>query len=78
VFEPKLDGWRCLVYVDETVTVRTRTGRDITANVPHFQGLTELGRRVVLEGELHTLTDRFEVGGVVFAQWQIDGMEDVS
>lgn len=51
-FEPKLDGWRCLLYVDETVTVRTRTGRDITANVPQLQGLTELGRRVVLDGEL--------------------------
>ena len=29
-FEPKLDGWRALVYVDGAVTVRTRTGRDIT------------------------------------------------
>jgi bifunctional non-homologous end joining protein LigD len=52
VFEPKLDGWRCLVYVDATVTVRTRTARDITANVPHLQGLAGLGRRVVLDGEL--------------------------
>ncbi|MDQ1385624.1 MAG: dependent ligase domain [Actinomycetota bacterium] len=31
-FEPKLDGWRALVYIDGTVTIRTRTGRDITAN----------------------------------------------
>ena len=32
-FEPNLEGWRVLVYVDGTVTVRTRTGRDFTANV---------------------------------------------
>jgi ATP-dependent DNA ligase len=42
VFEPKLDGWRCLVYVDETVTVRTRTGRDIAQNVAHLRGLAGL------------------------------------
>src|SRR4051812_44060990 len=51
-FEPKLDGWRALAYIDGTVTVRTRTGRDVTANLPHLQGLAELGRRVVLDGEL--------------------------
>jgi ATP-dependent DNA ligase len=50
--EAKLDGWRALVYVDGVVTVRTRTGRDVTANLPHLQGPAELGRRVVLDGEL--------------------------
>jgi ATP-dependent DNA ligase len=24
-FEPKVDGWRALIYVDDAVTVRTRT-----------------------------------------------------
>ena len=24
-FEPKLDGWRALIYVDDAVMVRTRT-----------------------------------------------------
>jgi bifunctional non-homologous end joining protein LigD len=51
-FEPKLDGWRALVYVDDKVTVRTRTGRDATTNLPQLQGLAQLGRRVVLDGEL--------------------------
>jgi bifunctional non-homologous end joining protein LigD len=38
--------------VDGAVTVRTRTGRDVTANLPQLQGLAGLGRRVVLDGEL--------------------------
>jgi bifunctional non-homologous end joining protein LigD len=51
-FEPKLDGWRALVYVDGAVTLRTRTGRDITEHVNNLQALADLGRRLVLDGEL--------------------------
>jgi len=50
--EPKLDGWRALVYVDGDVRVRTRSGRDITDRVEHLQALAETGRRMVLDGEL--------------------------
>jgi ATP-dependent DNA ligase len=35
-FEPKLDGWRALVYIDGKLRVRTRTGRDITAQPPEL------------------------------------------
>jgi bifunctional non-homologous end joining protein LigD len=52
VFEPKLVGWRALVYVDGAVTVRTRSGRDITEYVDNLQALADVGRRFVLEGEL--------------------------
>jgi len=51
-FEPKLDGWRALVYVDGSVTVRTRSGRDITDRVDSLQALSRTGRRMVLDGEL--------------------------
>src|SRR5947209_7842885 len=51
-FEPKLDGWRALAYVDGVVMVRTRTGRDITEHVENLQALAGLGRRFVLDGEL--------------------------
>src|SRR3954465_12515283 len=51
-FEPKLDGWRALIYVDGAVTVRTRTSRDISEYVDNLQALAELGRRLVLDGEL--------------------------
>jgi bifunctional non-homologous end joining protein LigD len=50
-FEPKLDGWRALVYVDDGVRVRTRSGRDISDRVD-LQGLAASGRRFVLDGEL--------------------------
>lgn len=53
-FEPKLDGWRVLVYVDCTVAVQTRSGRSIGDSVPELEPLPEAlaGRRVVLDGEL--------------------------
>jgi bifunctional non-homologous end joining protein LigD len=51
-FEPELDRWWALVYVDGSVTVRTRTGRDITDRVEHLQGLTGARRRFVVDGEL--------------------------
>ena len=35
-FEPKLDGWRALVYVDSIVTARTRTGRNATVSLPEL------------------------------------------
>jgi hypothetical protein len=31
-----------------------------------------------LEGELHTLTSRYHMGGVVFEPWEIETLEDVS
>ena len=31
-----------------------------------------------LEGELHTLTDRFEGRDVVFEPWEIETLEDVT
>ena len=53
-FEPKLDGWRCLVSVDSgRLTIRTRTGRDVTGAVPELGPLAgAVGVDVVLDGEL--------------------------
>lgn len=55
VFEPKFDGWRCLLYVvDGNVTLRTRTGRDATDAVPELAPVADaLGSgEWVLDGEL--------------------------
>jgi bifunctional non-homologous end joining protein LigD len=52
--EPKLDGWRALVYVaDGAVRVRTRRGRDVTASLAELAGLSDsVPDRTVLDGEL--------------------------
>lgn len=53
VFEPKLDGWRALVYVDDGLCVRTRSGRVITDTVASLTDLAELvPDGTVLDGEL--------------------------
>ena len=53
-FEPKLDGWRALVYVDGSLMVRTRNDGDITSSVPELSPLANAltGHHVVLDGEL--------------------------
>src|SRR5437870_2331411 len=66
--EPKLDGWRALVAVqDGRVSVRSRRGSDLTDSVPELQCLTTLRRTTVLDGELVVgggrLTDFYRLSG---------------
>jgi ATP-dependent DNA ligase len=56
--EPKLDGWRALVTVDDGVTVRTRRGHVL--EVPELEPLGDLGLRLVLDGELVAKAGRME------------------
>ena len=51
-FEPKLDGWRALVYLDESLIVRARNDHDITASLPELLPMATAlaSRRVVLGG----------------------------
>ena len=54
-FEPKLDGWRAMVYIShDALMVRTRSGRDVTANIPEIRSICEFGggRELLLDGEL--------------------------
>ncbi|MFP5068946.1 non-homologous end-joining DNA ligase [Pseudonocardia nantongensis] len=55
-FEVKWDGMRVLASVTEgaepALRLRTRSGRDVTANFPELAGLTELAPDVVLDGEV--------------------------
>jgi bifunctional non-homologous end joining protein LigD len=52
-FEPKLDGWRVLVYIDGDLTMRTRNGHNVTASVPELAPMVAAleGRSLVLDGE---------------------------
>jgi bifunctional non-homologous end joining protein LigD len=58
-FEIKWDGVRALAYLDGSLTLQSRTGRDITAQFPEAEGLRKaLGRRkAVLDGELVAFDD---------------------
>jgi hypothetical protein len=40
-WEVKWDGWRALVYIDGTLGVRTRTGRQVSASLPELEGLAD-------------------------------------
>ena len=54
-FEPKLDGIRCLAYLNTGETsLRTRTGRDATASYPEIHMIHELVDQVnaVIDGEI--------------------------
>ena len=52
-FEPKLDGWRVLVYIDGYLTIRTRNGHHITVAVAEFAPMAKelAGRSLVLDGD---------------------------
>ena len=55
LYEPKLDGWRAIVRCDDdTLSVRTRNGHDITSTVSELTSRPSAlhRRRVVLDGEL--------------------------
>ena len=53
VLEPKFDGWRVIVAVDDGVRVWTRRGHEMTARLPELAGLAgAVDTPVVLDGEL--------------------------
>ncbi|MFE7045422.1 non-homologous end-joining DNA ligase [Streptomyces atratus] len=59
-FEVKQDGQRAMVYLpgDGTVTLRSRSGADVSAAYPELAGLgSVLGRPAVLDGEIVALDD---------------------
>jgi bifunctional non-homologous end joining protein LigD len=59
--EPKLDGWRAVITIDPSlpmgIEVRSRTERFLTSMEPELHALTDLGMRVVLDGELVSTGD---------------------
>jgi bifunctional non-homologous end joining protein LigD len=54
VLEPKFDGWRAIVAVEDCVRVWTRNGHELTERLPELEPLASVldGRQAVLDGEL--------------------------
>ena len=70
--------WRARILVDENgLQVRTRSGRDITANVHGLEPLRYSGIRAVVDGELVAgggrLTDFYNVGPTLARRRPVPG-----
>jgi ATP-dependent DNA ligase len=62
MYEPKWDGFRCLIFRhEENIFLQSRTGKNLTSGFPEivaaFQTLSP--KRFVLDGELAANRERF-------------------
>jgi len=57
LFEIKWDGFRAIAYVNETVSVRSRNGKELTQVFPELKELKQLASNVVLDGEIVAVKD---------------------
>jgi bifunctional non-homologous end joining protein LigD len=52
IFEIKWDGFRAIAYIDHELSLRSRNGKELKQNFPELSELTELGRGLVVDGEI--------------------------
>jgi ATP-dependent DNA ligase len=53
IYEPKLDGVRCVAFLDEDTRLQARSGNDITAKFPELANLhTQVNKPCILDGEI--------------------------
>ncbi|TRO47913.1 DNA ligase, partial [Candidatus Bathyarchaeota archaeon] len=57
LFEIKWDGFRAIAYVIETVSVRSRNGKELIQVFPELEELKQLASNVVLDGEIVVVKD---------------------
>jgi bifunctional non-homologous end joining protein LigD len=57
VFEVKWDGFRAIAYVDKTLSLRSRNGKELKHVFPELEELTQLVSNVVLDGEIVLFKD---------------------
>lgn len=59
IYELKLDGIRCVVYIEpKSVTLQNKRFKDLTEIYPELSGICKcVKKRVILDGELVVLTD---------------------
>jgi ATP-dependent DNA ligase len=67
VMEPKLDGWRCITYIEShRVTMLSRTGKPFHEKVPHIVEQLQHLPDCVLDGELGYVDDNIVTVWPVF------------
>jgi bifunctional non-homologous end joining protein LigD len=52
IFEIKWDGFRAIAYVEEQFSLRSRNGKELKQNFPELTQLTQLGKNLVVDGEI--------------------------
>ncbi|TRO46858.1 hypothetical protein E2P60_04445 [Candidatus Bathyarchaeota archaeon] len=57
LFEIKWDGFRAIAYINETVSVRSRNGKELRQVFPELEELKQLTSNVVLDGEIVVVKD---------------------
>jgi DNA ligase D-like protein (predicted ligase)/DNA ligase D-like protein (predicted 3'-phosphoesterase) len=57
IFEIKWDGFRAVAYVNEDLSLRSRSGKELKYSFPELKELRQLARDVVLDGEIVTVRE---------------------
>lgn len=57
IFEIKWDGFRAIAYVNETLSLRSRNGKELKHAFPELEELKQLAVNVVLDGEIVVVKD---------------------
>jgi DNA ligase D-like protein (predicted ligase)/DNA ligase D-like protein (predicted 3'-phosphoesterase) len=57
IFEIKWDGFRAIAYVNETLSLRSRNGKELKHVFPGLEELKHLASNVVLDGEIVAVKD---------------------
>ena len=52
IFEIKWDGFRAISYIDQTLSVKSRNGKELKHNFPELAELTLLAKNLVVDGEI--------------------------
>ncbi|MCW4025751.1 MAG: non-homologous end-joining DNA ligase [Candidatus Bathyarchaeota archaeon] len=55
VFEVKWDGFRAIAYVETSLSIKSRNGKELKANFPELEELGKLGKNIVIDGEIVVL-----------------------
>jgi bifunctional non-homologous end joining protein LigD len=55
VFETKWDGFRAIAYIDGSLTIQSRNGKELRHFFPELQEIKLLTKDVVVDGEIVTM-----------------------
>jgi bifunctional non-homologous end joining protein LigD len=57
IFEIKWDGFRAISYIGQTLSIKSRNGKELKNNFPELEELTHLARNLVVDGEIVVMNE---------------------